>query len=402
MIICILGRQPKLGLAELESLYGAAAVRPLGAGAALIDINPATFAHHRLGGVIKAATQLATLPTTRWADILSYLHKTIPEHLDTLPEGKLKLGVSVYNIGVTPRAMQAGLLELKKTIKNTGRSVRIVPNTEPALGSAQVIYNQLTGDLGWELLLIADGNQTHLAQTFSVQDVESYTKRDFGRPNRDAFVGMLPPKLAQAMLNLAGVESGQRVLDPFCGTGVVLQEAALLGCEVYGSDLNEKMVRYTRDNMVWLEDHARISVGKYYEVADATKHMWQQPIDHVVCEAYLGQPLSGLPRPGKLEEIRQDCNTITRKFLENLRPQLKPGTRCCIAVPAWRTSAGAALKHPHSGRTMSSSFLHLPVVDDLNKIGYNRISFSHAASSDLIYHRPDQIVARELLVVTVS
>jgi hypothetical protein len=36
-----------------------------------------------------------------------------------------------------------------------------------------------------------------------VQDIDAYAERDFERPMRDAFVGMLPPKLAQIMLNLA-------------------------------------------------------------------------------------------------------------------------------------------------------------------------------------------------------
>lgn len=70
--------------------------------------------------------------------------------------------------------------------------------------------------------------------------------RDYGRPARDARVGMLPPKLAQIMLNLSVKdEKSGTVLDPFCGTGVLLQEAALAGFDFIGSDIEPRMVEMT-------------------------------------------------------------------------------------------------------------------------------------------------------------
>jgi hypothetical protein len=42
------------------------------------------------------------------------------------------------------------------------------------------------------------------------------------------------------------------------------------------------------------------------------------------------------------------------------------------------------------------------VLDDLAKIGYNRIDFTCASLEELLYHREDQIVGRELLVLTRS
>ena len=52
MYIAILGRQPALGVAELECLYGAAAVRWFGGQAATITSD--TFDFERLGGSQKA------------------------------------------------------------------------------------------------------------------------------------------------------------------------------------------------------------------------------------------------------------------------------------------------------------------------------------------------------------
>lgn len=387
MITCILGRQPALGFAELESRFGDDAIEPLGSYAAQVNVAPDAVPFHLLGTVMKFAQPLATFDSIDWPTVISFTSEKLVELLDDMPEGKVKLGLSVYDIDVSLKTLQRTGLELKKTLRNAGRSVRVVPNTSLELNSAQVIHNRLTTEVGCELLLIRDGRQTHLARTLYVQDIDDYAKRDFGRPMRDAFVGMLPPKLAQTMLNLAQVKPEQRILDPFCGTGVVLQEAALMFTEVYGTDLSERMVRYTRDNLNWLEEAYHMKFGAYYETADATTHTWQQPIDSVVCEVYLGQPMTTLPDKAKLDTIMAECNDITSKFLVNLRKQLKPGTRCCIAVPAW-------FDH--------RKFLHLKVVDDLEKMGYNRISFKRAGNEDLIYHRENQVVARELLVITVK
>ena len=83
-----------------------------------------------------------------------------------------------------------------------------------------------------------------------VQDIDAYARRDQVRPARDARVGMLPPKLAQILINLCGeLNDGARILDPFCGTGGILIEAGLIGCKVVGSDVNWKMKNGTAINL---------------------------------------------------------------------------------------------------------------------------------------------------------
>lgn len=385
MIIAILGRQPELGLAELESRFGAEAVTPLSPHAAQVAVELDSVPAHLLGSTVKLARPLATLPTTDWQKVLDHCRKLLPELAADMPSGKVKLGLSAYDLNVSLKTMQRSGLELKKAIKQAGRSVRIVPNTASELNSAQILHNQLTSDLGCELLIIGAGSQTHLAQTYHVQDIDDYARRDFGRPKRDAFVGMLPPKLAQTMLNLAQVKPGERVLDAFCGTGVVLQEAALMGCQLYGTDLSERMIDYTRINLDWLEKTYHIEVKADLLADDARSATWQPPIDAAVSESYLGRPMTTLPPKNTLESIMKECDDIAREFLTNLRKQIKPGTRLCIAVPAWAYAKG---------------FISLDVVDDLEKIGYNRVSFRHTRQQTLRYHRSDQIVARELLVLT--
>lgn len=397
--VCILGRQPALGLAELESLYGAKKLQPLGNVAALLDIDPSQIDFTRLGGTVKFAKLLTILDTTNWKDIQNFLEQSMPEHVGYLPEGKMKLGLSVYGIHVPVKQINATGLGLKKVIRATGRSVRVIPNTEPVLNSAQVLHNQLTGALGWELILIKDGARSIVAQNIAEQNIDAYAARDQARPKRDSKVGMLPPKLAQILINLGaslvdsadpapgtGQNKGKTVLDPFCGTGVIMQEAALMGYDAYGTDLEQRMIDYSRANLDWLGEHFSHPPFTYWlDQADATSYEWKHPYDFIASEAYLGRPFSSQPSPNDLQEAIQNANTIIKKFLQNLAKQSKSGLRIALAVPTWNTPKG---------------FRHLPLIDQISDLGYNRVSFVHIAEEDLVYHREGQIVARELLVLT--
>lgn len=407
--LLIFGRQPSLGIAEVESLYGPEAIRVVGDKVGIVDVDPCLLAFDRLGGSMKFCKILTTLDTDNWSKIEKFLLQVGPGHSQTMPEGKMRLGLSLVNINLNLRKLEATGLTLKKAIRKTGRSVRLVPNKSPELNSAQVIHNQLTGPTGWELVFIRDGHKTIIAQTVKVQDIESYTKRDRERPKRDSKVGMLPPKLAQIIINLSvgklpvdKLESicdipagepiprkliGKTVLDPFCGTGVVLQEAALMGYDTAGTDLEPRMIEYTKANMAWLSDlYSDEFKPQLLDSGDATVYKWQDPIDFVASEVYLGRPFTSTPTPEILAQTMSDCNLIIKKFLRNIETQLASGTRLCLAVPAWQQGKG--------------QFKHLPLIDQISDLGYNRMSFEHIRDEDLIYYRDDQIVARQLIVIT--
>jgi tRNA G10 N-methylase Trm11 len=405
----ILGRQPALGLAELESLYGADKLQLVGDKAVMVNVDPCLLAFDRLGGSTKFCKLLTTLDTTSWKQIEKFLLQVSPGHSEMMPEGKMTLGLSAIGFTVSPKQLEATGLTLKKVIRKTGRPVRLVPNKTAELNTAQVIHNNLTGPKGWELVFIKDGDKTVVAQTVKVQDIESYTLRDRGRPKRDAKVGMLPPKLAQLLINLATgqlpedtLESiceipadepiprpflERTVLDPFCGTGVLLQEAALMGYHAYGSDLEQRMVDYSKGNLQWLTEQYHLPpVCCRLEQGDATNHRWQPPIELVATETYLGRPFTAKPSPEMLQQTISECNLILSKFLKNIHNQLELGTRMALAIPAWQTRP--------------NSFKKLPLIDQIENLGYNRVSFEHVRDEELIYYRADQVVARQLLVIT--
>lgn len=391
--VCVLGRQPALGLAELESLYGSGHVSSVSPQAAGLDLHAHDIAFDRLGGSTRLAHVLATLPTQDWNRIERELPKLAVELALTLPDGKIQLGLSSIGVRVTAAKLNALGLTLKKVLRSrVQRSVRVTPNPETELNTAQVLHNHLTGPTGIEFLLIAthDG-KTIIARTTHVQDIDSYTIRDRSRPKRDARVGMLPPKLAQMLINLAASTTAPAtdkiVLDPFCGTGVVLQEAMLMGYSVYGTDLETRMIDYTRANLDWLIAHTNdLESEILLEPGDATTYDWNPKPDFVAGETYLGRPFTVQPSLEVVAQTSSEVNLILKKFLSNIHGQLAPGTRLALAVPAWQIG--------------QNRFKHLPLIDQIDHLGYNRVRFEHVRDEQLLYYREDQIVARQILVLT--
>lgn len=435
MYIALLGRQPEISLAELAAVFGADCVHRISQQFA--EVQTSDFDITTLGGTIKCAEIITELPASRTdkASLLAASH-FITQHYQAKwahSPHKITLGLSAYDLAVGARDVQKTGLILKSSLKKSGTSLRLIPNDQPALSTATAHNNKLGGSpYKVELLLVkTTDRRLIIAESRGVQNITAYTRRDRHRPKRDAFVGMLPPKLAQIMLNLAlgagsptrqrshdnsvtgsasslsdksmvlrtalpdafdleetaGSRAAVTILDPFCGTGTVLQEALLAGYDVVGTDLSQKMVDYTTENLSWLQSTFTAPsrpVGRVIDIhqADATTHRWPNSthLTAVVCETYLGQPFSAPPAPQKLAEVVGNCNHIITGFLTNIRPQLAPNTPLCIAVPAWYDTSGRVA--------------HLPLIKNLQRLGYYQLN-----RTPLIYRRPDQTVARELLVL---
>jgi len=385
MYIAILGRQPAISLAELERVFSS--VRRYSPVAALVDTESLDI--QRLGGSQKAGRVVLTISGADWARASTQLI----DHYVTAwkgREGKVTLGISAYGFSVSERDVQKAGIILKSRLKKAGVSMRLVPNQDVALSSATSHHNKLgLSENKVELLIVRGSDDIIIAESTGAQHITSLAARDQGRPKRDAFVGMLPPKLALIMVNLAtggkAPRPDHRILDPFCGTGVLLQESLLLGYPVYGTDLSEKMISYSEENLQWLKGAYHVTQDWKLHEGDAIKTTWQPPIEAVATEAYLGQPFSAPPSPAKLQEVRGNCTYIIGEFLKNLHPQLEPGTALCVAVPAWRGKDGL--------------FTHLSIARETKSYGYDLLSFSTIKPGELLYYRENQVVARELLVL---
>lgn len=96
----------------------------------------------------------------------------------------------------------------------------------------------------------------------------------------------LPPRLGRALVNLARVRAGDRVIDPFLGTGALLIEAALIGARVSGVDRDATMVRGAMRNFA----HLGLRLERA-EVADAQFAAGAEPssVDAVVTDPPYGR-----------------------------------------------------------------------------------------------------------------
>lgn len=388
--VAILGRQPDLSLAELECLYGSDALERFSGNTCRFQTQH-TPNVQQLGGSLKLGEEIFHLRNATWQDVNTKIIRSLTRRFVNA-SSKITLGISVYDWDIAARDVQRLGLSLKKQLKSSDVSLRLVPNAEPALGTATSHHNKLgLSPTKIELLIMRGSDGSVLvAESIGAQNITALAARDQGRPKRDAFVGMLPPKLALMMINMARPDDKQsiRLLDPFCGTGVVLQEAALCGYDVYGTDLSDKMVEYSKENLAWLVKKHQLSTKINLALGDAIDTKWQPPIDTVVCETYLGQPFSAPPAPDKLDKVRRICDQIITKFLQNVHSQLEPGTPLCVAVPAWRDTRG--------------DVTHLPLTKKLDSLGYKERTLRHVTNGDLLYYREDQVVARELLLLTRS
>ena len=390
--LAVLGRQPEISLAELSALFSRVRLDGSALATFSADKEPDIA---KLGGSLKLAAEITD--------------NSPLEFLQNLPEGKITLGVSDYSAHSSARKTQGEALKLKKILTRHGRSVRVVENKLPALSTATSLHNGLGGGKPNKVELILHNGTWW--RVIGVQDIDAYAKRDQARPARDAKVGMLPPKLAQILINLCGdLPEGARVLDPFCGTGVVLQEALLMGYSVYGTDLNPRMIEYSQKNLGWLQKNELShfsGTGRslpssrgsrpasqpslpnapekdliHFSQGDATSFAWEQPIDAVACEGYLGQPMSQPPVEIKLKGEKQECSAIMLGFLKNLAKQIKSGTPVVVAMPAWLRPDG--------------SYSRMNLVDEIEDMGYNVSSNSRRG---LLYHREGQIVARDIIIL---
>ena len=120
--------------------------------------------------------------------------------------------------------------------------------------------------------------------------------------------GMLPPKVAQMLINLSGLTTNHLLLDPFCGSGTILAEAARMGFEhLAGSDISTQAVADTRENIYWLIRTSHLPAPvinlQISDVRKVTEKFSANSVDGIVTEPYLGPPLRGRER-----------GTVTKEF----------------------------------------------------------------------------------------
>lgn len=110
----------------------------------------------------------------------------------------------------------------------------------------------------------------------------------------------LRPRLAKALINLSEIEKG-KLLDPFCGGGGILIEAALMNYNIIGYDLSKYMLIRCEKNL----KHHKIKEYKLKH-KDATKKL--EKVNLIVTDPPYGMTTS---------LFRKDISKLYEKFLKS-------------------------------------------------------------------------------------
>lgn len=353
-----------------------------------------------LGGTIVIARQL-----DKEVESLEDIPKLMAQQLSNV---KRKVTFAMRTIGIKPQEVQGIFRKCKKLMKDRGLSARYVGSArKPAL--PLVLHNEglISGKRGCELTIVADDEEDLLwvGRTICAQNVEAYTKRDMGKPARDTTIGLLPPKLAQVLLNFGAwafaemeeeddpLDVEVTVFDPFCGTGVIPMECLLRNYPVLASDISQKAINACTKNLEWLrkeEDIQKKDTESTVWKQDALKPFdLEEPPDVIVTETTLGPPLKKSPTATEANKHRRENEKLQAGFLQNAASTL-PGVPIVCTWPVWYTG--------------KKQIWLEKVWDAVEKAGYepvlpHGIEPSVAGRVSLLYRRPDQFVGREIVLL---
>lgn len=380
---------------------------------------------NKLGGTVKIGLCLTELSG---AGDFDQIEAEIEKQLSIIgvDGGKLSFGISTsgewvglrreHKYDLSKKIADIGF-NLKKKLGQKGVNVRylFLDRGTKALSSAQVFHNKLaliTKDgllrkKGVEILLIPAEDTVYLGVTLTVQNIESYSFRDFQIPKPDPVSGMLPPKLAQMMINLA---DSPVIYDPFCGNGRVMMEGSLMGKTCYGSDIVAKKVTSSRENLIWLRRKFRIGeydgmqelVDKSVWEADATSPesvaLFKEVIGtdltdvSIVAEPYLGRPLSKALGESEIEGWLTELVKLYGSFLETwsdagVSNMVVVFPRVKVLGGSGSKGAGAVVEAPVKTVSVFEN-----LIDKAALLGYDSTVLG-------CYERPDSFVIREIVKI---
>lgn len=379
--IFILGNTPKLSILELKSVLADFEIIKQTDQIFWIETSQQLDTKKfidQLGGTIKIGSMIGEGKIddyNAWQKIMPSIFSNFEN-----TNKKIKFGFSLHNLNSDISGKKLKQIKLnykksglayKKELKQEGIRSEVIESKDLALSSVIVTKEKCI-----DLLTIIDKDKIYYGHTQAVQDYKDFSNRDYGRPSRDPKSGMLPPKVARMMVNIAKGNQQETLLDPFCGSGTVLQEALLLGYKnVIGSDLSDKAIADTKANL----EHLNLTNFNLLNLDARNLHKNLEPnsISTIVTEVYLGPHDINID---KLNFTIKDLSSLYEAVFSKLKNILKPEATLVIAFPAWR---------------FQNKITHLPIGPKLKELGYKQ------KTDPIIYGRPDSKVLREIYVLTI-
>lgn len=413
----ILGKNPYLSLSEIIAYINQSKTNPT-----IIIYSPETLvvdipreleidkAIKALGGTIKIGKIIDSVNFDE--DEKKFEEIFNPENLVSkyFPKisKKVSFGTSVYNGGGNPLYVAQLLkkirdinITIKENLQEKGIKSGFLRIKERFLSSVSVFKNKLLTS-GAEIVFIIDKDKIMIGKTWAVQEFASFSFRDYGRPKRNKKSGIMPPKLARMMINLSQATKETTLLDPFCGSGTILQEAIILGYKnIIGADVTEKAVSDTNINLQWLfqnylsieRENIKLKIFPQ-DVQTISQTISSNSIDVIVTEPFLGPPLYQKPEISKIKNIISQVSPLYSSAFRQFAKILKSGGKVVIIFPAF---------------IEKNQLYCIEILEDLKRIGFELVNYLPteitrdlttfiSKRNTVLYGGSDYFVQREILI----
>lgn len=260
---------------------------------------------------------------------------------------KVTFGISVVGKSdLTVKNIQKLANDIKRYFKSLNISSRFLLPKQLELNAAQIINNDVLED-GFELCILSTDKGNIYGKTLGIQNIEDFVHRDIDKPAVNIDMGVLPHKLARIMVNLAQVKEGI-IWDPFCGSGTILMEAATLGLDVIGTDIDLGAVEDTKKNINWLAKEGIAKSSRYNifyldirNVERKTlKELKRTSIKAVICEPFMGPPQRRLLTDFMAKNLLDDVKKLYVSLFEVLNEISREGFKVVLILPSYKTNKG--------------------------------------------------------------
>ena len=372
MYIFHLGKHPDISIAELHSILPDITIQKMKDQVAYTEdaIIPQEI-QKKLGGVMmisQVIEKFSHIPGRE--EVISNIMKYINSNSDT--EKRIQIGCSFEQ-----QHLKRIAFDIKKQLQKKNIRCRVITGN-PDINTAHIIREKLTSPNGIHTQIIEDTHTTYLIRTCSIHNIDAYSYRDYKKPFRDMKMGMLPPKLAQIMINLAGNET-KTLLDPFCGSGTVLIEGLLLGKHIDGSDWNQEYFEGCKKNIDWIQARYHFDYIPTLTLMDAKKvHQINKLYDAIVTEGYLGPTYSKDPSLEEQTKTFKELKHLYEEFFKQVVMILKNNGKIIITIPIYH----------QTGKNIS----FLPIIKKIIENLPLKLS-----DHNYIYSRENQIVLRNII-----
>lgn len=286
--------------------------------------------------------------------------------------------------------------DIKRAVKKEHGSARfLIPRGSTLeLNAAQIVNNDIL-EKGFELCILRKnhkGEQKEIyGKTLSIQDLEGYIERDMERPYSDIEMGVLPPKLARMMVNFCSLKDGI-IWDPFCGSGTVLMESAVLGYNFLGSDIDRNALHYSEENIRWLDAQGYLG-NIVYEIfpldvtkpgSETVKKLKNTDISAIVCEPFMGPPQTSFLKEDKADKLLDSVKSLYNSLFKMLDEQIGVrGIKMVLIIPSYKTNQG--------WKTFS--------IYDIVSNRWNLLNSDYSPNKDLKWGRKNSIITRNIYIL---